>query len=114
MRRIIICLAVLLAFSVTGASAGSGHSHSPKTDAITESQASTEATRIVSEIVQRGKLDDSWAQVRPSDVQKKTFKNNLEWVITFNNPGEKNTEKQKLYVFLSLYGDYLAANHTGN
>ncbi len=34
--------------------------------------------------------------------------------ITFNNPRGTDLAKQKLYVFLSLYGDYLGANHTGN
>ena len=114
MRRIIICLVVLLAFSVTGAYAGSGHSHSPKTDEITESQASEQAAKIVSDIVKKGKLDASWTQAQPAAVQKKTFKNGPEWVITFNNTREKDPQKQTLYVFLSLYGDYLGANHTGS
>ncbi len=114
MRRIIICLIVLLTFSVTGAYAGSGHSHSPKTEKITESQASEQAVKLVAEIVKKGKLDASWAKVEPEKVQKKTFDNKPEWVITFNNPGEKDPTKQKLYVFLSLYGDYLGANHSGS
>ncbi len=114
MRRIIICLVVLLAFSVTGAYAGSGHSHSQNTEKITESQASEQATKLVAAIVEKGKLDASWAKVQPAEVQKKTFKNGLEWVITFDNPKEKDPAKQKLYVFLSLYGDYLGANHIGS
>lgn len=113
MRRIIICLVVLLAFSVTGVYAGAGHSHGPKTE-ITEIQASAQATKIVADIIEKGKLDASWAQVQPVEIQKKTFEGSPEWVITFNNPREKNPAKQKLYVFLSLYGDYFAANHTGN
>jgi len=113
MRKIIICLAVLLAFSVTGAYAGAGHSHGPKIE-ITESQAGAQATKIVASIVEAGKLDASWAQVQPAEVKKRIFKGKPEWVITFNNPGEKDMEKQKLYVFLSLYGDYIGANHTGS
>jgi len=113
MRRIIICLVVLLAFSVTGAYAGAGHSHGPKTE-ITESQARAKATQLVAAIVEQGKLDASWAKLQPEEAQKKSFKDRSEWVIIFNNLAEKDTEKQKLYVFLSLYGQYLGANHTGS
>ncbi len=112
MRRIITCLVVLLTFSVTGAYAGAGHSHAPKTK-ITETQVLSKATSIVTDIVQKGKLDASWAEIKPALAEKRTFKNRPEWVITFNNPKEEDKEKQTLYVFLSLYGDYLAANHTG-
>ncbi len=113
MRRMIICLVVLLSFSVTGAYAGAGHSHGPKTE-IGKIQALLKATSIVAEIVQKGKLDASWADIKPTLAQKKTFKNGPEWVITFDNPKEEDKEKQTLYVFLSLYGKYLGANHTGS
>ena len=113
MRRIIICLVVLLTFSVTGAYAGEGHSHAPKTK-ITKTQVLLQATSIVADIVQKGKLDASWAELEPTLAEKKTFNNRSEWVITFNNPKEEDKEKQTLYVFLSLYGEYLGANHTGS
>lgn len=113
MRRIIICLVVLLSFTVTGAYAGAGHSHGPKTE-ITESEASAKATQLVAAIVKQGKLDASWTQLQPEEVQKKSFKDRSEWVIIFNNSAEKDSAKQKLYVFLSLYGQYLGANHTGS
>ena len=113
MRRIIICLVVLLAFSVTGAYAGAGHSHAPKTK-VTETQVLSKATIIVADIVQKGKLDASWTDIKPALAQKKTFENRQEWVITFNNPKAEDKEKQTLYVFLSLSGEYLGANHTGS
>ncbi len=114
MRKLIIYLVVLIAFSITGAYAGSNHSHSPSTELITESQAKAQAVKLVANIVEKGKLDASWTQVQPAEVQKKTFENGPEWVITFNNPDEKDPAKQTLYVFLNLYGDYLAANHSGS
>lgn len=113
MRRIIICLVVLLAFSATGAYAGAGHSHAPKTK-LTKTEVLSKATSIVAEIVQKGKLDASWAELKPALAEKKTLENRPEWVITFNNSKEEDPAKQKLYVFLSVYGQYLAANHTGN
>ena len=115
MRRIIICLVVLLTFSVTGSYAHGpgGTGHSSKIE-ISESQASEQATRMVNVMVERGRLGASWAQVQPAEVQKKTDQDRPEWVITFNNPAEKDKAKQKLYVFLNLYGSYIGANHTGS
>lgn len=114
-KKIIICLIVVFAFSAPLTYAGPlapGHYHPPKSK-ITENQAIAEASRMVAVIVQKGKLDASWAQVEAADAQKKTFQSGLEWVITFSNPEGKDPAKQTLYVFLSLYGQYLAANHIG-
>ncbi len=115
MRRIIVCLVVLLVFSVTGSYAHGpgGAGHGPQTE-ITEIQAGEQAARIVTVMVEKGKLGASWAQVQPAEVQKKTYQDRPEWVITFNNPAEKDKAKQKLYVFLNLYGGYIGANHTGS
>jgi hypothetical protein len=110
MRRRNICLLVLLTLTV--AITGTGYSHVP-TWAITESEALAKATSIVAEIVQKGKLHSSWADIKPTQAQLKAFKNNEEWVITFYNPREVNPEKQTLYVFLDLFGEYLAASFTG-
>ena len=63
MRRSIICLAILLVFSVTGSYAHGpgGAGHGPQTE-ITEIQASEQATRMVTIMVERGKLGASWAE----------------------------------------------------
>ena len=116
MLRNITCLVILLVFSVTGlyAHGPGGEGHKPPDVEITESQAIEQASDIVAAIVKKGKLDASWTEVQAAEVQKKTYQDRPEWVITFNNPAEKDKEKQKLYVFLSLYGDFLGANHTGS
>lgn len=120
MQRLIMILFFLSAVSTTGSYAHGpeGAGHGPKAE-ITESQASAKATQLVAAIVKEGKLDASWSRVQPSEVRKKNFKDKnlkdrIEWVITFKNPGEKDMAKQNLYVFFSLYGNYLGNNHTGN
>jgi hypothetical protein len=114
MQRLIIGIVVLLAFSATGLYAhgpdGGGHGSTIK---ITEIQAREKATQLVATIVKKGQLDASWSQIQPSEAEKKTFQGRLEWVVTFVNPAEKDAAKQKLYVFLSLYGDYTGANYEG-
>ena len=95
MRSIIICLVFLLAFSVTGlyAHGPGGSGHGPKVE-ITEAQVITQAKNIVLGIVGQGKLDPSWGKANLDEVKKKTFDGRSEWVITFNNPEEKDKEKQ--------------------
>jgi hypothetical protein len=104
----------LLTFSATGLYAhGPGEDgHGPKI-VITESQASAKAAQVVATIVKKGQLDASWSPIQPAEIQKKNFQGRLEWVVTFNNPAEKDVTKQKLYVFLSLYGEITGANFKG-
>jgi len=115
MRKIIICLFFLMAFSVTGlyAHGPGGEGHGPLTE-INESEAGERATQLIVKIVESGKLDASWAEVHPAGVKKQIFNGSPEWVVTFDNPEEKDPAKQKLYVFISIYGQYLGANHTGS
>ena len=114
MRRFIICLITIFALSATSvyAGAGKGHSHGPVTP-VSEEQALKNALSAVTSIVQKDKIDVSWADIKPADAKKKQFKNGLEWVVTFNNPKVED-KKRTLYVFLSLGGQYLGANFTGN
>jgi hypothetical protein len=101
-------------FSIT-ATAGSGHDHghSHSNTPVNQVTAEAKATEIVAAFVARNKLDKSWRSVTVSSVEKKEFKGNSEWVAVFVNNNIADTDKQKLYVFLTLGGDYIAANHTG-
>jgi len=100
-------------FSVT-AIAGGGHDHGHSNTPVNQVTAKTKATEIIASFVKRNKLDKSWASITASSVDKKVFKGNPEWVAVFINKNITDIKKQKLYVFLTLGGDYIAANHTGN
>lgn len=114
MYRRIVGIVFLLVFSATGSYAhgpdGGGHG---STTRITEIQAREKATQLVAIIVKKGRLDASWSRIQPAEAEKKTFQGRLEWIVTFINPAEKDAAKQKLYVFLSLYGEYTGANYEG-
>lgn len=112
MRKIFICLVTLFAFTGTAVYAGSGHSHAPSTP-VTKTQALEKATSLVKSFVKKEKLDSSWAEVAPTACIKKQMKSGQEWVITFDNPKVEDKEKQTLYVFLTLAGEYIAANYSG-
>jgi len=88
---------------------GEGHSYSP----VDQATAKTNAEKIVASFVERKKLDNNWANVTASSVEKTIFKGNPEWVAVFVNDKITDPAKSTLYVFLTLGGDYVAANHTG-
>ena len=88
---------------------GHSHSHTP----VNEVKAQANATEIVAALVKRNKLDKSWISVKADSVDKITVQGNPEWKVVFENKSITDAEKQKLYVFLTLGGDYIAANFTG-
>jgi hypothetical protein len=51
--------------------------------------------------------------VDASKVEKKTFGNSQEWVVSFTNPKVQDVAKQTLYVFVSLTGEITGANYSG-
>ena len=95
--------------------AGSGHDHghSHSYNPVNQEKASANATEIVAALVKRNKLNESWASVKVASVEKITAQSNPEWVVVFEDKNITDAKKQKLYVFLTLGGDYIAANFTG-
>ncbi len=112
MQKVILFIVVTFILTASSAYAGAGHDHGTA-HKINQEQAAEQATKMVDKLVQAGKLENSWAEVKPVEVQQKTYNNSPEWVVTFNNPQAKDQEKENLYVFLSPAGKYLAANFTG-
>lgn len=89
--------------------AGGGHSHAP----VTAEKASAIATKIVSNLVDQNVLEPSWKSVNIAKIEEKVFNGSKEWVVSFNNPQVQEEKKQTLYIFLTLSGEYVAANYTG-
>lgn len=104
-------LITVLLFSLWGslAFAGTGHSHAP----VEADKASVIATKVVSNLVNQNVIDASWTSVTIASIEQKVFGGNREWVATFNNPQVADKNKQTLYIFMTLSGEYLAANYTG-
>ena len=87
-----------------------GHSHAP----ATQSQAETVASEIVMQLAEKSKIDASWKSVKIEKSLKKKFGDNLEWVVSFKNEKITDPDKKTLYIFLTLGGEYIAANYTGD
>ena len=90
-----------------------GHGHSHDNTPINETTAKANAVEYVAALVKKDKLDNSWASISASEIQQISVNGNPEWKIVFVNEDIADTEKQNLYVFLTLGGDYIAANFTG-
>jgi hypothetical protein len=94
--------------------AGAGHDHgSHSHDPVSKSQAEEAAIKSVEKLVSKRKIADSWKGVKVATSEKKKFGTKEEWVVTFKNEKVSDPNKQTLYVFLTLTGDYIAANFTG-
>lgn len=95
--------------AIAGGGHNHGHSHSP----VNQATANSKATKIITSFIKKKTLDKSWASTAVSSSEKKTFNGKEEWVVSFINEKVADAKKRKLYVFLTLSGDYIAANYTG-
>lgn len=111
-RIITICLFLVMSMVTTTsmAQAEHGHSHGPK---ITEDEAKKAAVSVVSTLAESNKIDKSWNPSEVATIEQKTFDGHLEWVVTFQNDTIEDQTKRSLYVFLTLGGEYIASNYTG-
>lgn len=110
--KIIALSTLFFTASVMAGPAGHGHSHEPTM--VSQATATKNAELIVDSLIKKHKLDKSWTSIQASSTEKRHLNNVDEWVVTFFNKDIVDINKQKLYVFLTLSGEYIAANYTGN
>ena len=92
---------------------GHDHGSSEPQIVVDEATAKSNATNILALLIERKKIENSWASIVASSVEKKTFNGVPEWIIRFVNDDIADSSKQTLYIFLTINGDYIAANYTG-
>ena len=89
-----------------------GHSHAQQE--VTKEYVLKVAAQEIQRLSQRGKLDNTWRNIPIKNIQKKQFRNGIEWVVSYKNDNIKDANKQTLYVFVNLYGELTGVNHSGN
>lgn len=116
MKHLTIALLLSLLFFVTPVLAGSGHSHGPsqKQTPISIEAAASRASEIVKTLASDGKIDATWVGLKESKVEQKTFNQGPEWVVIYQNEKISSVSEQTLYLFLTLSGEYIAANYSGS
>lgn len=91
---------------------GSCHFHGSKPAA--EATVVQCATRYKDKLVESGKLEKSWQAVSKVDkLEQIDGKRSKEWKLSFKNPAAADKTKDTLYLFYTLPGNFIAANHTG-
>lgn len=107
-------LAVTLLGS-TGAFAGADancHFHGSKP--ATEATVIQCATQYKDKLVEGGKLEKSWQTgSRVDTLEQIDGKRNKEWKLSFKNSAAADKTKDTLYLFYTLPGNFIAANHAG-
>lgn len=109
-RLLILFFGLLLISGPVVAGSEHGHSHEP----LGQEGAVKKASDKLAALINKGKLDKSWANIKAKEAVKKTFTKGPEWVVSFYNAKAADKTKQTLYMFYDLDGHYLAANFTGN
>ena len=118
MRNISTALFVSSLLFASPVMAGAGHDHGSGGHSHSQGPVSSEAVvnkaiDKVRSLIESGKLDKSWTDVKASGATQKTFNHDPEWVVTFKNDGVSDATKQTLYIFFTLDGGYIATNFTG-
>ena len=107
MKKLIL---ILFCMFTAGQSYGhASHSHEP----VTKEKAIKIAKKEIQKLVFKEDLEKSWETAEFIEIKTMTYGKKKELRLVFENKQAKNIKKSKLYVFLSLFGKYLAANHTG-
>ncbi|NQY25682.1 MAG: hypothetical protein HRT92_00730 [Piscirickettsiaceae bacterium] len=99
------------AMAATGHDHGHGHSHTQ--EPVNQQIAEKKADEVIASLVEREKVDKSWSSIKASSIEKKTLNSRPEWLVIFNNDKITDVDKQTLYVFLTIGGEYIAVNYTG-
>lgn len=115
-NRFILSATLMVALSMSSAArAGADaacHFHGSKPAA--EATVIQCATQYKDQLVEGGKLDKSWRTITKVDkVEQVDGKRSKEWKLSFKNPAAPDKSKDTLYLFYSLPGNFIAANHTG-
>ncbi len=95
--------------------AGSGHDHghSHAQTPVNQATAEKNADKVRASLVKREKIDKTWSMIKADSIKKNERGGHPEWVVIYLNDKITDTEKKKLYVFLTIGGEYIAANYTG-
>ena len=80
---------------------------------VDQATAEEKARAAIASLVEKEKLDKSWESIKATSAETIEFNGDSEWMVIFDNEKITDIKKQRLYVFLKITGEYIAANYTG-
>lgn len=115
MKKFLTMIMVAVSLSSTDIAladeAGSCHFHGKKM--ASEETISSCAAERKELLIMNGKIDPSWEGVEQDKIELVDGKKGKEWLVTFINPAATDKAKEKLYLFFTAPGNFIAANFTG-
>lgn len=81
---------------------------------MTKEDAIVGGARVVSLLVDRKQLAESWQKKQLKEVSSRQTPAGLVWVISYENPNENDKAKRTLYIFFDEFGTFIGGNHSGN
>lgn len=119
MKKLIQTTLMTIVLTTTSLFASGNHSHDANGGhgyqaPVNQTVAKEKAHKVVNSFIKKNVINKSWSSASINSAEKKVIKGNSEWVVIFINNKINDKMKQKLYVFLTPSGQYIAANYTGN
>lgn len=111
LRITILTAALMGAGGATAAESSSCHFHGKKVAA--EETVTNCAAERKELLIKQGKIDSSWKIIEQDKVELVDGKKGKEWLVTFINPAATDKTKERLYLFFTATGNFIAANFTG-
>lgn len=102
-------VSLCLIFTATTAMAGAGHSHGP----INQDKVTVKAEKTVNSLINQGVLDNSWAGLPVTTIERTKRNGDLVWLARVENTNAKDAAKRTLYIYLTLTGGFINANYSG-
>lgn len=115
MKKLLMITIFVAGILVTGAAmageASSCHFHGNKV--ATEETVINCAIEQKERLIKQAKIDPSWRTIKQDKIEIVEGKKGPEWLVTFTNPSVGEKAKEKLYLFFTPTGNFIAANFTG-
>lgn len=115
MRKLLMAATLAAGMVIAGAAmageSGPCHFHGKKVAA--EETVLTCAMERKELLILDGKIDASWEGIEHDRIALVDGKKGREWLVTFVNPAGADKAKEKLYMFFTAPGNFIAANFTG-
>ncbi len=64
-------------------------------------------------LVKSGKLTASWQTIKHDQIALVDGQKGKEWKVSFKDAAAQDKTKETLYMFFTVSGNFIAANHTG-
>lgn len=115
MKKLSLFVCLAFAFTLpTAVQAGPGdgcHFHGTKTAA--EPVVVRCADQRKEALINRGKLEKSWADTKHESIALVDGKKGKEWRVIYKNSAASDPAKANLFMFFTPVGNFIAANHSG-